>query len=112
MILADCFQFGSYGLKSSLLLAVVHHYPKDKNNSKAMEFACDQCENKSKTKRQLIIHHRSMHMGKKHPCGECDYQATRKSSLITHQHSVNMGKRYPCAECNFQAAQKGNLIRH
>ena len=77
-----------------------------------LHFLCNQCNYKSKAKKDLQTHIQSKHEGIKYPCHHCDYEASRQDTLQTHIESQHEGIRYPCDQCGFQATRRDTLQKH
>ena len=51
-------------------------------------------------------------MGIKYPCEECHYQAAQKTQLISHHQSVHIGRKHQCLKCGNKNTEKSKLSRH
>ena len=72
-----------------------------------MEFKCDQCDFKYKSKGKLNRHHAAKHQMKRYPCAQCDAEYTRRDTLLSHVRDKHEGKTIKCNSCDFQTGVYG-----
>ena len=72
-----------------------------------MEFKCDQCDFKYKSKDKLNRHHAAKHQMKRYPCAQCDAEYTRRDALLSHVRDKHEGKTIKCNSCDFQTGVYG-----
>ena len=52
------------------------------------------CAHQFSYERDLIKHHKSVHMSQRFQCPECEHMATKKGNRVRHQHMYAWEKHY------------------
>ena len=64
---------------------------------------CNECNYKTKIKRDLLEHQRVIHKETKFVCKECGHQTSYKQALTQHIRALHEGLKYLCDLCDNQA---------
>ena len=91
------------------------HKPNLANHSRTHSgerpFECGICDDKFRTKRNLIQHVLT-HQEGRFRCDQCDYKATQKGNLVEHLRTHSGVKVHKCDRCEYSSAKKCRLIIH
>ena len=80
-----------------------------------MEFKCDQCDLKYKSKNKLNHHHAAKHQMIRYKCEQCDLKYTQTQGLHMHVRDKHNGEKLSCDSCDFQtgvASGKQQMAAH
>ena len=80
-----------------------------------MEFKCDQCDLKYKSKNKLNQHHAAKHQMICYKCEQCDLKYTQTQGLHMHVRDKHNGEKLSCDSCDFQtgvASGKQQMAAH
>ena len=83
-------------------------------NGTEIEYNCQQCRFKTKTKSHLKVHITTKHTGIRFDCHNCSFQTAYRKDLARHKlakHNVGIHP-YQCDHCEYKARNKAELKKH
>ena len=75
-----------------------------------IEYKCDQCDAKARTRRMMKFHEQKVHDGLRYYCKLCSHQATTAYNLKTHKQRTHDQIEFKCTFCDFKDSEKSRAL--
>ena len=77
-----------------------------------IEYDCDQCDVKTRTRRMMKFHVNKVHNGVRYHCELCGHQATTGYNLKAHKERTHDRIEFKCTFCNFKDSLRSRISLH
>ena len=80
----------------------------------SLNYQCDKCDNKFKTRSDLRRHERSLHYKEEYQCSKCGSKYARKDNMETHIRTAHSDpdNKFQCKVCDSTFSKKCHYLRH